>query len=937
MSKGKKITIGYKYYLGIQYALCYGPVDALTEVQVGELQAWTGSQTANGVIAIDKPDLFGGEKKEGGIVGDLHVALGGPSQTQNTYLQSKIGPNIPAYRGLLTLVFNGMVSAMSPYIKPWSFRVRRILQGWNGGTPWYSAKAQIGNDMNPAHIVYECLTNPDWGMGYPSNTIDATSFTAAADTLFSESFGISLLWNRSDKIATFLQQIMNHIGGTLAVDRKTGLFELKLHRAGYDINTLPEINVSNAVLESWQRAAWGETSNEISLVYTNPNNGKERVISAQDLANIDIQGAIVNQKINMPGITTDALAQRVLMRELRIVSTPLAKAKIKINRSAWDWGPGDVVRLNWAPLGIDGAYIVLSINWGTLDDNTITVDLAEDIYGLPQSSYSGQQAVGWTEPSTLPAASPLRFITETPYYDLARTLSAADLDYLDITDCRIDVYAQRPSGDCLDYNLWTAAGSAALEDRGTGSHQVTALTTAEITASETSTIQLDDISELSATAGGYVVMGGEYMRLDSYNIGAGTVTVARGVLDTVPKTHAAGSLMWFADDQQGQDEIDYLPGDSVKIKVQTKTGRGVLDINATPQDTYTPTSRQARPYPPGQFRLGGNAFPGYVSGARVNVAWAHRNRLTQTASIIPQDSSSITPETGTTYNVQWLDTSNNVLRSRTDISGTSTYATFIPPNEDIVLLHFDGANGSSVTVDETGKPVTGTATLSTTQSVFGGASVYFDAAVSKLTMTAPVQTFPSGQFHCDDDYTVEFWARPTDASGSVIRWMFYADGVFANRSLAIGHIGTTLRIHSLVNTEIAIISSVITINAWQHIAVTRSSGVGRVFVGGVLRWTGSLFDLGSNSIQIGGAASENNLIGWIDEFRFRKGAMYTAGFTVPASPFGLVAIPAVINRVRVTVESARDGYLSWQKHDWTVDLSGYGLNYGNYYGAGAGV
>ena len=34
---------------------------------------------AGGRIRINKPDLFGGEKREGGIVGDIDVLMGAPS------------------------------------------------------------------------------------------------------------------------------------------------------------------------------------------------------------------------------------------------------------------------------------------------------------------------------------------------------------------------------------------------------------------------------------------------------------------------------------------------------------------------------------------------------------------------------------------------------------------------------------------------------------------------------------------------------------------------------------------------------------------------------------------------------------------------------------------------------------------------------------------
>lgn len=671
MSKGKAITIGYKYYLGIQYAICYGPVNAMTEIQVGDRQAWTGNQAASGTVAVNAPELFGGEKKEGGIQGDLYVAMGDSGQSPNTYLQSQLGASIPACRGILTAVFNGMVSAMNPYIKPWAFRVKRITAGWNGSV-WYSGKAAIGNDMNPAHIVYECMTNPQWGMGYPTSSIDGTNFAAVADTLYSENFGLSMLWNNTEQIKSFVQMIMDHIGGVLQLDRKSGQFKIKLLRLDYSIGSLPIINQTNAVLESLSRSAWGETANEITVVYTDATTGKQKVCSAQDLANIEIQGAVVNRKANYQGITSDALAQRVALRDLKAASAALTKARIKTNRSAWDYLPGDVVRLQWTPLGIDAAYRVVSINWGTLQSGEIQIDLVEDIFGMPQSSYTGQQPVGWTEPSHLPAQSPTRILTETPYYDLARTLSEADLAYLDPTYCRLDVYARRPSSDALDYDLWTGLSAGALEERSTGSHPVTASTVYALAQQETTVMTLDNIADLNIrppTIGSYVILNGEYMRLDSYNTTTQTINVQRGVLDTVPKAHNAGGILWFAADNAGQDGVDYVQSDIVYAKCQTKTSRGELDITSISADNYTMNRRQDRPYPPGQLRINGNAYPSTVTGA-VTVAWAHRDRLTQTASIIPQSSGNIGPEAGVTYTVRFVDDATTV-RTVTGISGTS--------------------------------------------------------------------------------------------------------------------------------------------------------------------------------------------------------------------------------------------------------------------------
>src|SRR5207248_878355 len=200
-SKGGQVT-GYRYYLGLHFGLHHGPCDALLEVRAGDRTAWAGTQAVSGQVSIDSPMLFGGDTKEGGVSGTLDVMMGEASQGVNAYLLAQQGNPQPAYRGLMTVVFRGgsatppgLIGANNPYPKPWSFRTQRTVKGWNGDTCWNPTKCAIVLSsgvvaMNPAHIVYETLTNPDWGMGYPTSAIDDAVFTAAALQLYNEGFGL---------------------------------------------------------------------------------------------------------------------------------------------------------------------------------------------------------------------------------------------------------------------------------------------------------------------------------------------------------------------------------------------------------------------------------------------------------------------------------------------------------------------------------------------------------------------------------------------------------------------------------------------------------------------------------------------------------------------------------------------------------------------------
>lgn len=649
----KSVTVGYWYGIGFQMAVCYGPVDAMTEISVDDRVAWTGSSTANESFNIDQRELFGGEEREGGLNGTLLTQFGGPTQTPSEYLQLKIGATIPAFRGVFSLIWGGLVSANNPYLKPWAIKVRRILQGWYGGSAWYSAKATINtHDMNPAHIVYQCLTDPEWGMGYPSSSIDDTNFRAVADAMYSEGFGLSMIWNQQGQIQGFIKIVMDHIGGILRVDPTTGKFTLKLLRADYVADSLPEYGPSQiSDLMSYQRAAWGETVNEVTIVFTDPATGKDTAVTVQDLANIQSQGAVVSQSISYPGIRSSTLASRVAMRDLAVRSTPLAKIKFTINRNAWALVPGDVFKLTWPKLGLSGViFRVLNVNTGTLENGIMTVDAAEDVFGLPLSSYSTQQPIGWSEPGSVPAPAPNEMAFEIPYWDLARTMTAADLDYLDPLDGYLGVIAQRPSSDAYDYSLWTTTSGGSYENRAQVTHCPIAIMDGAIGLTDTTLSYTGAVGIEEVSTGGYVIIGGEWMGLDAIDTGAGTITVKRGVFDTVPDAHADESVIWFADGYIGQDAQLYVDAEVVDAKVQTKTIKGILDLDDATEMAVTMNQRQARPYPPGQVRINGSAYPAVITGP-LHISWAHRDRLQQTAYIVSQNEGDIGPEAGTSYRV----------------------------------------------------------------------------------------------------------------------------------------------------------------------------------------------------------------------------------------------------------------------------------------------
>ncbi|MFK2904582.1 hypothetical protein ISP17_11450 [Dyella ginsengisoli] len=144
MGGSKKQTIGYHYKWLLHFGWCRGVIDALLELRGGDAPFFQGRLTSSQRITINKPDLWGGEKGEGGITGDWDILFGEPTQAPNDYLTSVLGAQQSGHRGKFTTVARGgRFGAFTPSPKTVSAKVERILTDWQDDTVWYPEKAVI--------------------------------------------------------------------------------------------------------------------------------------------------------------------------------------------------------------------------------------------------------------------------------------------------------------------------------------------------------------------------------------------------------------------------------------------------------------------------------------------------------------------------------------------------------------------------------------------------------------------------------------------------------------------------------------------------------------------------------------------------------------------------------------------------------------------------
>lgn len=807
---GKAQTIGYKYYLGMHLGMCHGPIDAVTRLSVDDRVVWSGYNTG-GSINVNATDVFGGDKREGGVSGTIDIAMGGPAQGQNSYLVSKLGSLIPAYRGVLGLIFRQCYLGNNPYLKTWSARGQRILTRQGGIEQWYPEKAVVvgtqlggspyasydfdldavdnattnaatalaigysitvnspydvlvvtlpsgrtyqsytydgtpikgavynsgcatelrakrnggaiadawvgegywpyGNnshmisgmeaaraafgerqmtgatqytfyiydapvdtntgglsphidvypgvsiDMNPAHIIRECLTDPDWGMGYTDADIDDVSFTQAADTFYSEGLGLSLLWDKQIKIDDFVQTVLRHVDAALYVSRTTGKFVLKPIRGGYDEGLLLLLDESNIVsVDDPTRITFGELTNSVTVNYWDANTGKDASVTVTDTALVQQQGAVINAPLQYPGFTNARNATVAAQRDLRALSSPLLSCTITADSDAKVLNIGDVFKFSWSRWGLSEVVMrVTGIAYGTGRNNRVKISCTQDVFDTDTNVVIVVPNPGWEDPSAPPSAVVEQMVTEAPYFELVQALGQADIDNKLLTHPEIGYViaaASRPTS-AINANLYT--------DNGTGYEDVGAMDfspageLADNIGKLDTTLFVDSGQDLAEVAlGTHVQVGEELMRVDAIDDETGEVTVGRGVLDTVPQDHLAGEPIFFWDAYAGFDPTEYVDAEEVDVKIVPTSGAGVLPIEDAVAMSVTLASRAARPYAPGDFRINGESYTtdAFYEG-EVEVTWTDRDRLQQTSgTLVDHTAGNIGPEAGTTYRLR---------------------------------------------------------------------------------------------------------------------------------------------------------------------------------------------------------------------------------------------------------------------------------------------
>ena len=1245
----KKVTVGYKYHVGMHMVLCHGPVDKLTRISVDSRVAWEGLQEKSGAVIVSSDNLFGGEKREGGVSGTLDVEFGENNQSPNGYLQSKLGNSIPAFRKVVGIVLRQMYLGVNPYLKPWTFRCQRVHTRQDGIIQWYDEKAEIGiedfeesyveyvgeinfdgtevvygdddgfqtaeyqgsqffdntyfgtvrfrdydwngnllstedliaaidtegttesetffetvyvrgarstffvadnsadrisfsssgmdwfnvtsdlttlnktdpivyndgsiwicanntdyikltgststgyvvpgyvnhqlmcvqtdpvtgrtfivgrkasssdlqisefdgdpenilwsqvlassgsfqidqlifyaygtyvflgitnnlrvyrvdesglslvdttnrlattenvirvkgnyafngkhlyklrtriptGDMNPAHIIRECLTDPDWGMGYAESDVDDISFSNSADTLYTENMGISLLWDRQMPLEDFIEEILKHINASVYVSRTTGKFVLSLIRDDYSISSLPifdEQNVSSVA--NANRPSIGELVNSVTVNYWDSATGEVASVAAQDQALMQTQGSVINTTVQYPGFTNQSIASRVALRDLRSLSTELLSCDIYASRDAADLNIGDAFVLDWPDLEINSVVMrVQGLELGDGKAGHLKVTAVEDIFATPNTGVVSESEEDlWQDPTTIqPLPSNPRIVSELPFYELvlSQGQDAANDILASDPDAGFMFAAGGRQGNEINGLLYTNSG-AGFEEADTMDFSPYAYAVDDVGHIE-ETIYLTDEADMDLVEPGSIASyGSELLRIDSVGEDSnGTfITVGRGVLDTVPIQHDGGSspdVIVFWGNYLSSDEVQYTSSEQIDAQILTTTGASIISSVDAPVDSAVMDSRAIRPYPPGNFKIDSSYFPETIDYGSVDLSWSHRDRLQQTSGTINDFmDGDIGPEAGTTYSLRIYGETGSLLREETGLTATSysylsddeladsglnasrpfhDYMITLSPTAYYELDESSGTGANDSSGNGNDGAYLGGFTLDQQPLIAYGSSVEFDGVNGKVDI--------SGIMSDPAVVTIAAFVGAMSSNGLIFAHRSGATNLIQVGAQSTSELRFQLRSSGTALKEISKTGLDMVNNTYFVVAVlNRNTNQHKLYVDAVLEGTDTTSFSGNFSASttlIGAYFNGSSYAGHIGA-RLDEVALFVG------KELSQEEISELFNRstenaeerlngnLTFELESARNGYTSYQKHEHTVNRYGYGINYGQYYG-----
>jgi hypothetical protein len=373
----------YNYSTAFLLGVCQGPITGMNQV-------WASKSTAISILNAD-----------------LGLIYGTPSQPALGFLDTLFPDQALGYSELCYVASNQYQLGTSAELPNFNFEVLGIL-AFTGG-PY--------GDANPALVVSDFLTNPNYGAGFPAEYLgDLTNFEQYCN---GQGLWISPVFDENQDAASLLDDIATSCNAAFVWSG--GLLNIvpygDMALTGYTPPAAPIFALTDDDFiasgsddpVTIERARPADQENAISLEYLNRWNAyNSDLVQARDEASIAQFGLRQSASPAAAHYFCDPTAAQTS------VSLQLARKSVRNQYSfklGWRYcmlDPMDIVAISDARLGIDQQWVrILSIDeqdWSGKDGGVLSVTAEEYLEGTGQTAlYNFEQGSGYQPNYNAPA------------------------------------------------------------------------------------------------------------------------------------------------------------------------------------------------------------------------------------------------------------------------------------------------------------------------------------------------------------------------------------------------------------------------------------------------------------------------------------------------------------------------------------------------------
>jgi len=639
---------------------------------------------------INEPKLYGGKKSGGGHVGDFTFYAGKFDQDVDPNLESSIGVGlVPAYNGVCHIVMPNQWIGETPALRKTEFLVGKYSNYLN--LPFLGHIALDHPDINPAGALYHMAVDGWSGLGLETANLNFQSFYDAGVTLIAEGHGCSIKVTSSQTGKKIFQEVLRQIDGVLS-QNSVGEIELKLIRDDYTVGTLPIYDEDDIIeVTSFTKTSWQDLKSVVKVSFASREKEGTRVAEAQNMAVANMVGKSTSE-ISFPFCYDKTIANQLAARELSVLSFPLLRLTCTMNRNAFDLELGAPIKVSIPEYGVTELVCrVQNLDLGQIDDNKISVELVQDIFAVSTVVFSDPEDTGWSDDRPEPEAIVTSDIVDMPYFFGSNLEDPVFDGFGAVIPFTVSPKAASDSFDMVSgtttgvLDIWepqqvlhSLSGKLSAMYENTEGFltgvDATGFTINTIIGADGSDPIAATVAQIQSGEAGILYVDGEWMGYEGVTDnmdGTFTLTnVHRGLLGTVPITHALDTIVYFFDVSLlslSTIGAELLEDGTIYYKLLDRVGGSAQGESEVTESSYVLQDVADRPLRPRNLQYGGDRILPKLAAGSQNLSWVNSNRTEGQISL--ELDADETPDKVETYDLEvWVDGVEEVSLSASSVT-----------------------------------------------------------------------------------------------------------------------------------------------------------------------------------------------------------------------------------------------------------------------------